>query len=242
MSLILGAISIFCIIYYIFAGSYAGFNSTFLNFWIIAAIIFAVLSLIFYFKTPKIIRLIIFVSIMFSFIFFLIVESLIYSYMTKEAEESASYIIVLGAQIRGERVTKSLAKRLDEAVGYLDENPNCMVIVSGGQGQGENITEAEAMKRYLINKNIDKSRIIKEDKSTSTKENLIFSYEMIEDKEKSIGVVTNNFHVYRAVKLAKKIGIKNVSGLAADADNKLLLNYMVREFFAIIKEKIAGNI
>lgn len=89
-----------------------------------------------------------------------------------------------------------------------------------------------------MEKGIAEDRIIMEDKSTSTYENLKFTLEIIGDKDAKIAIVTNNFHVYRAVLLGKYVGFKNVDGIAGDSDNRLLLNYMVREGLALFKEFI----
>lgn len=165
-------------------------------------------------------------------------ECMIISKMNSKAADDADYIVVLGAQVRGERITKSLAKRLDAAYDYLIENEDTKVICTGGQGTGEDISEAFAEKRYLMEKGIAEDRIIMEDKSTSTYENLKFTLEIIGDKDAKIAIVTNNFHVYRAVLLGKYVGFKNVDGIAGDSDNRLLLNYMVREGLALFKEFI----
>ena len=123
-----------------------------------------------------------------------------------------------------------LIKGLD----YLLAHDNTKVIVSGGQGRGEDVTEAFAMKNYLTDKGIDEKRIIMEEKSRSTEENLKYSLSYIKDVNEKVGIVTNNFHVYRSVKLAKRAGYKDVVGIAAGADPVLLLNYLVREFFAVV--------
>ena len=140
-------------------------------------------------------------------------ECMIISKMNSKAADDADYIVVLGAQVRGERITKSLAKRLDAAYDYLIENEDTKVICTGGQGTGEDISEAFAEKRYLMEKGIAEDRI-------------------------KIAIVTNNFQVYRAVLLGKYVGFKNVDGIAGDSDNRLLLNYMVREGLALFKEFI----
>lgn len=103
---------------------------------------------------------------------FFCVEVLILCAMISVAPKNMKYIIILGAQIRGKRVTEALKRRLDRGIRYLNENPETIVIVSGGRGKGEDITEAEAMAEYLENCGIDANRICLEEKSTSTYENL----------------------------------------------------------------------
>lgn len=105
----------------------------------------------------------------------LLVEIMIFSAMFSGKERIVDCIIVLGAQVKGKKITDSLKRRLDRAALYLKKYPGTRVIVSGGQGPGEEISEADAMAAYLIRSGIDRERIIREDKSTSTIENLRYS-------------------------------------------------------------------
>ncbi|MEI3193353.1 MAG: YdcF family protein [Lachnospiraceae bacterium] len=93
------------------------------------------------------------------------------------------YLVVLGAQVRGTVPSRALKKRLDTAAEYLGKNLETKVVVSGGKGAGEEITEAEAMENYLLELGIEKDRIIMEDRSTTTSENLRYTGELI-DREK----------------------------------------------------------
>ena len=146
------------------------------------------------------------------------------------------YIIILGARIRDGKVTDCLKRRLDKGLRYLQENPETICIVSGGKGKGEEISEAEAMLSYLKDCGVDGERICMEDKSTTTCENLIFSKQFIQNLEKdSVGIVSNNFHIYRAMKMARLLGYKKVFALPATTNMVVFPNYMVREFFALIK-------
>lgn len=87
-------------------------------------------------------------------------------------------MIVLGAGLRGERVTDLLARRLDAAYDYHLENPNAVIVVTGGQGPGEDIPEARAMKAYLVEKGVPEKQILEEASSTSTEENFCFAREI----------------------------------------------------------------
>lgn len=139
-------------------------------------------------------------------------------------------------------MSKALKRRLDTALIYLNDNPDSKIIVSGGQGKGEEISEALAMKNYLVSMGINEMRIMMEDQSTNTEENIRFSQSFINGKNQKIVVVTNKFHVFRATLIAKKQGMINVEGLGAPTDDILVIHYHVREFFAIVKDKIVGNI
>lgn len=169
-----------------------------------------------------------------AFLVFLAVEILILSGMLPSSVDDFFTIIILGACVKGKRITGSLRKRLDKGAEYLLAHENTKVIVSGGQGKGEDVTEAFAMKNYLLDKGIDGKRIIMEEKSHSTEENLKYSLQYITDTKEKVGIVTNNFHVYRGIKLAKRVGYKDVNGIPAGSDPVLFLNYLVREFFAVV--------
>lgn len=173
---------------------------------------------------------------------FLAAEILIASQMMQQGEKDLDYIIVLGAQVRGDRPSRSLNKRISKAAEYLRENPGTVAILSGGQGSGEYMTEAECMRRGLIQRGIASTRLILEDKSTSTKENLIFSSRLADVKNSRIGLVTQNFHVYRSLKLAGYQGYRQVCGIAAASEIIYQPHFLVREGFALMKEKLAGNI
>ncbi len=137
--------------------------------------------------------------------------------------------------------SKALQYRLDEAIRYLEENPDTQVIVSGGQGPDEHISEAQGMYDYLVEKGIDPSRITKEDKSVNTFQNLTFSAEFLDEANDSVGVVSNNFHVFRAEKIAQKAGYTDVHGISAKGEPFLQLNNMMREFFGVMKDFLCGN-
>lgn len=146
-------------------------------------------------------------------------------------------VVVLGCRVYGEKASLMLVERLEAAEEYLNKNPDTLCIVSGGQGEGEDISEAECMFRYLQKKGIDSTRIYKEDKSTSTRENLLFSKRIIE-KEKlnnEIAIVTNEFHLYRASKIAQAIDLKSFS-LSGNTAWWLFPTYYVRELYGILSE------
>lgn len=166
---------------------------------------------------------------------FVIVECAILLEMKPSKDRELDYIIVLGAQIQGTRVTDSLARRLKTAGIYLKNHPDTKVIVTGGRGKGEDISEAEAMEGFLIHQGVSRNRIILENRSATTRENFLFSSMLVPDKISPVGVVTNNFHMYRSVRLARRAGFLNVYKIPAASHEVLFLNYVVREFFAVLK-------
>lgn len=168
--------------------------------------------------------------------------SLISSTYTDEGKPGLDYIIVLGAQIRPDGPSVVLRYRLDAAVEYLEENPDTKCIVSGGQGVNEPVTEAKGMAEYLMQHGIEADRILLEDQSRNTLQNMRFSMALMEDPEASVGIVTNDFHLYRAVQIAKKQGLQNVCGIAAHSNRLYLPNNVFRECMGILKDWIFGNL
>ncbi len=251
MSLLIGicfVLGVLCLIYYGVITGYAGLGTAFSGFWMIAGIGFILLGCLLLYISVRHIKLSSLWNIIFATLvtiglcIFLIVEGTIIYYSNKEAEPGADYVIVLGAQVRGTTITKSLKKRLDTAIEYLKDNPKTLVIVSGGQGAGEDITEAEAMSIYLKNQGIKEERILKEEQSTNTAENIKYSKMLLKDGESELVIVTNGFHVFRALSIAKKQGLSQAQGLAAPSDKILVLNYYVREAAGVIKDFLVGNI
>lgn len=173
---------------------------------------------------------------------FLLVEGLIISGFHQKGKEDLDYLIVLGAQIWPSGPSKALQYRLDAACDYLMENPDTIVIVSGGKGYNEPCTEAQGMFDYLVGRGIPAERILQEDKSTNTHQNLKFSSALMESKSCSVGIVTNNFHIFRSIGLARKQGFTNVCGISAPSNSFFQPNNMLREFFGVMKDWMAGNL
>ena len=171
------------------------------------------------------------------------VEALILSGIrVTDAEKDCEYVIVLGAKVDGRHLTDALKQRLDRAAEYLRVHTEARVIVSGGQGSDELLPEAHVMREYLRGCGIAGERILTEDRSTTTRENLIFSGRKILAKRRSeelgtisVGIVTNSFHMYRAVCIAKQVGYQEVLAIAAPTTRVMFVNYMTREFFGVLK-------
>lgn len=144
------------------------------------------------------------------------------------------YLLILGCGVRGEEPSSALRERLDTALEYLKKNESCRIIVSGGQGRDERISEAEAMRRYLTANGISGSRILSEDKSTSTTENFKFSNSLTDGElaDSSAVFITNDFHIYRASSLARLQGFSMNHIGAPTAWYNIFPSYL-REFLAI---------
>ena len=158
-------------------------------------------------------------------------------------ESDAPYVIVLGAAVYGQTPSISVRHRCDRAIQHLKRNPGALAVVSGGQGEGEDISEAEAMSRYLVEKGVAADRILLEDKSTSTWENLSFAKALIEGTggdPSRVAVVSSAYHLYRARRMAAALGM-DADGLpSADGYPLYMTGMYLREALAVWKLWVMG--
>ncbi len=161
-----------------------------------------------------------------------------------DGDREYDYIIVLGAAVHGDTPSLSLVERVSAAADYMKEHPDSTAIVSGGQGDDENISEAEAMYVWLMQNGIDKSRVILEDKSASTLENLENSFAIIrsrgDDPNTAAAVVTSEYHIYRAKLLAQSLGVSVGSVAAHTTYAPIMINYFLREAFGVTYQWVFG--
>jgi uncharacterized SAM-binding protein YcdF (DUF218 family) len=173
---------------------------------------------------------------------FAVVMALIVRAEKEPIPKDVDAVVVLGAALRGSVVTHTLAMRLNVAADILKTDPGLLVVVSGGQGPGEDLPEGVAMAQYLIDQQIDASRILIEDHATSTFENLTLAKSLLQSIGRDplrIVVVTSNYHVFRAVLAARNLGYI-ATGAGAPTIWDLLPNNLLREYLAIIKYAILG--
>ena len=162
-----------------------------------------------------------------------------------DADKDCDYVIVLGAGVNGTVPSLILSERINRAYEYLTENPDVICIVSGGQGPGEDITEAKCMYDRLVSKGIDPERIWQEDKSTSTRENIRFSLEVIEAKTgrrpTEAAIISNEFHLFRAGLFAQEQDLTMIGVPAKTTWFSLRANYFLREIVAVWYYVILGG-
>ncbi len=243
--------SLFCILGAIFCFTYCALvfmlrsGSRFYLVWAAGGICLVILACMLHYglwdRVPLILSRIFCVLVAVGAVLFVIVEGCIISHYRDKGEEDMDYIIVLGAQMKEKGPSAVLQFRLDAAYEYLLHNEETICIVSGGQGRNEPCSEAEGMYSYLTEKGIAPERILREERSTDTSENIAYSAELIGRTDVSVGIVTNNFHVFRGLHLARAAGFENVCGIAARSNVYFQLNNMVREFFGVLKDFIFGN-
>lgn len=162
--------------------------------------------------------------------------------MHHEPQSGLEYVIVLGAQVKGTVPSRALRKRLDRALEYGEANPDTVFILSGGQGPDEGITEAQCMYEYMTANGMAPERLLLEDRSTSTAENLAYSHELYDLKDHPVGILSNNFHIYRALQLAEHADYSAAEGIPADSDIWMQPHNVLREVCCIFLERVKGEI
>lgn len=188
-------------------------------------------------KTAKRIKIVLSTLLCVGLAYFIAVEIPIISSARTDKNPEAPYLIVLGAGVDGTVPSVSLSNRLSAALDYLETYPETIVVVSGGQGVGEEISEAECMRTWLIKNGISAQRILKEDKSSSTEENIANSLEIISenggDITGKIAIVSSEYHLYRAKYMAREQKAVPVGVAAHTSYPALMINYFIREAFAV---------
>jgi uncharacterized SAM-binding protein YcdF (DUF218 family) len=174
-------------------------------------------------------------------IIFLSLECILLFNSHHKAGRGMDYLLVLGAQISGNKVTKNLSKRLDTAIAYLNQNRDTLVIVTGGRGTEHLSSEAAVMKAYLLDQGIDHGRILTEEQSVNTTGNIKYSKELMRENA-TVAIVTNGFHIFRSTRLARKQGMNKVFALVAPTDKVMCLHYYVREAAGVLKDGFLGNL
>ncbi len=151
-------------------------------------------------------------------------------------------VVILGCKINGENPSRTLQGRLETGYEYLLENESAVVIVSGGQGWDEPVSEAYVMKKYLVQKGISEDRIYMEDNSINTDENIKFSGRIIKENNlpEKMYIITDTFHSCRAYMFAKQNGYE-ANNISADIYLPLFAEYWVRDILGIIHMKLTPN-
>lgn len=168
-------------------------------------------------------------------LFLVILESFVMVRAAGNRPQKPVTAVVLGCSVKGMRPCTILVERMDAAAEYLKKNPAAQAVLSGGKGDGEDISEAECMFRYLTAKGIAPERLIKEERSTSTKENLAFTREIMRGQglKPEIAVITSEFHAYRGAMFAKDAGFIAYS-VPARTFWLYFPAYYVRELYGIL--------
>lgn len=161
-----------------------------------------------------------------------------------DADPGNQYVILLGAGVNGSTPSRSLRERMNGAIAYLNQYPDAVCIVSGGQGSGEDITEAQCMATYLVEHGIDPTRIWQEPCATNTRENLELSLELIEKKTgqvpQSVTVITSEYHLLRAKRYGEACGVQTKGYAAKTEQLAYRVVALLREIPAVWKQLLGG--
>ena len=243
LTILYALLAVACAGYYILIGVSARFGLSMSAIWLALSAVFALAAALnAWRKTPRWLRIAMREVFAIGLAALIALEGMVFSGMRAQPEGNVDYLIVLGAREERDGPSPALRRRLNAALEYLNGRPETKVVASGGQGADEPVSEAECIRSELVAAGIEESRIIIEDQSTTTAENLRYSLEKIGDPNASVAICTNNFHVWRAVHLAKKAGFANVSGLAAKYTGHTLFHYMTSEAVCIVVEFALGNL
>lgn len=193
-------------------------------------------------RKSKLMLIVLSVLLALGFCLFAVMEIPIIIDARGDKDVEADYLIVLGAGVNGSVPSLSMVNRMTPTIEYMNAHPACLAILTGGQGEGENLSEAQAMYDYLTNRGIAPERLIMEDKATSTEENLKFSFAIIGDEleESTVAVVSSEYHLHRAKVMARMLG-KEVYGIPGRTSYPtLMINYFIREAFGMVHLHVYG--
>lgn len=243
---------LFCLIYYVVAGLSVGFGVANLWIWPGAAGFFALRPLVYlvleisgknpaeflpgFVKTPLWVLFFAFIA------YFAIFETVVLCHGFSKGKGGMDYLIVLGAKVNGTEPSSALRYRIETAAEYMKANPETKLIASGGKGEDEGISEAECIKKELVKLGVEEERVILEDRSASTYENFAFSLKLMENKDATVGTVTNGFHLFRSGCIARTAGLEEFNGVSASYRGVLTLHYLAREFVSFNADLIFGHI
>ncbi len=273
IDIILIALAVLSAAYFIVIVLYSGIGTSFAFIWLFfsALCLFLVYGKWYYARNKERIARWVPVSVVTTCIagmaVFAVVCVLVFTGVASSDPRGLDYVIVLGPKVTEKADSSSMKRRLDKAMEYVEENPDTILVLSGGKGKGDVHSEAMDMFLYLTYNGVPQEQLLLEEHSTSTVENIAFSKVLIDrdrrnrklregpmeiprgpgapslapDKPLEIGILTSNYHVYRAELTAARWGIENVSGIAADSDPVLFVHMCVRECASILKDRLMGN-
>lgn len=224
----------FCLLYFIYLAIFKGFDDVIIFFWPIATAVFGLTAALglFSLKRSAVLRgvallpVVVIIGFVISFGSFV---AELYSVSSKSPPQNAEYLVVLGAAVNGSEPSRALQQRIDAAYEYLIASPETRVVCTGGQDEYDEISEAACIARELEKLGISSDRILIEDKSTSTRENIEFTLQKLGVPPKSIVIVSNGFHLRRAKLILEEYYGGEIYTLAAKTDI-FIIHYTVREY------------
>lgn len=236
MKKILNVLSLITFLYFLLLLIIKIFEKT-IFIWLLLSICFKISTYFskVYFKIFN--KILVILLIVNSIILFFIIESSFHKDNFK-----SDYGIVLGAGLKNNKPSITLKSRLDASINWKKSNPKSKLVLSGGKGKNEAISEAKAMKNYLNSKGISDKEIIIEENSKNTYENLEYSYlKLKKNKKLKITIISSDYHLFRSKKIANKLGM-DVYIYSSKTTNILKPHYFLREIIASFKEIISNMV
>lgn len=213
--------------------------------WIALTFLFAAVLVMLHHFLPASLWRAVMILVCIGLMYFSALELLIVGAAGGDKDADSRYIVVLGAAVFGDRPSLALTHRLEGALDYLETRPGSIAILSGGQGGGEDISEAQCMHDWLLARGIDESRLIMEDKSASTKQNLENSFALIrargDEPSGNTTLVSSSYHLYRAKRIAANIGVSVCAVPGNPGYPVYMLNCFIREAFGVTQLIVFGS-
>ena len=229
-----------CVLFYFVIGFYSRFGMSIQWIWLAAGGVLLAAALCTRINLPQWIRYAWRGLLAAGLVLLCALEGLVISGMRAQAPDNMDYLLVLGASVYQDGPSPALTRRINAVMDCLDRHPNAVIIASGGQGRSEPVSEARCIRDELVRRGVDPGRIVLEDQSTNTLENMRFSRKLIDRPDAAVAVVTNNYHVWRSLRLAERAGLTNVHGIAAEYTGPTLIHFMVREAIPIAVAFLKG--
>ncbi|MBQ9420238.1 MAG: YdcF family protein [Lachnospiraceae bacterium] len=255
-----------CIAYLMVILGYSGIGTSYWGIWLFFALLFIVMG-VFTRRgnrdrdgMPRALPTFIFTSFGFGAAVFALILGLVVGETYKTPDTIPDYCIVMGARVYSDGISKTLMYRLDKAVELYKEDKDTIFVVAGGQEKGDAVPEALAMYNYLVMKGVPGSNMIIQAGSTSTAEIISTALRQIvtdsdrrkipkgpgdkvwaEDYVPTIGIITSDYHLLRAVRVAEKQGVEKPVPIGAESDDILFVHQCVRESLAFVKDYLLGN-
>lgn len=231
-----------CIAYYFLIGFYSRFGLSIQWIWLAGGAALIVAGLLTRRPVPRWLRYAWRTVLIAGLALLIALECLVVSGMNATAPPGMDYLVVLGASVYADGPSPALTRRINAVMDCLDQHPGARIIASGGQGKNEPISEALCIRDELVRRGVDPNRILMEDRSTDTRENMIYSKALIDRDDAAVGIITNNYHIWRSLRLARRAGLTNVHGIAATYTGPTLIHFMVREAISITVSFLRGRL
>ncbi len=229
-----------CIVFYFIISFFSRFGLSIAWVWPAAGVVLIAAALLTRVSLPQWVRYAWRTLLIAGFALLMVLEGLVISGMRATAPPGMDYLIVLGASVYKDGPSPGLTRRINAVMKCLDDHPDAIIIASGGQGRDEPISEARCIRDELVKRGVDPARIVQEDRATDTRENIAFSKALMARPDAQVGIVTNNYHVWRALRLARRAGLVNAHGIASDYTGPTLIHFMFREAVSITVSFLKG--